>query len=81
MDRQHLISTLIVMGQPRAQIEDYLDTTSTPTIDGFYEYAHNEEGSYNAQVRWDALQSKISVPTHVRFDGCYALLDKLPRHS
>jgi hypothetical protein len=62
MKTQSIRSQLIVMGEPPALIEDYLDTTSTLSIDGYWEYKKREESSNNAQVRWDARSRGAEYP-------------------
>lgn len=60
---------LIVMGEPKALILDYLDSTDRPTIDGFYEYKRQEESAFNRQSAWDGLQAKNSISTMKPIDG------------
>jgi hypothetical protein len=81
MNTSHLIELLVVMGNPRALIADYLDTALNPSIDGYYDYAHEEENNYNAQSCWDALQSKSPVFSSNRIEGCYMLLNQVRRGS
>jgi len=70
---------LEAMNQPYAAVLDYLDSTSEPTVDGFFEYMEDEESSYASQVRWDASQihSAIAVGKSLDGSGFAALMGNL----
>ena len=70
---------LEAMNQPYAAVLDYLDSTSEPTVDGFFEYMEDEESSYASQSRWDTSQihSAIAVGRSLDGSGFAALIGNL----
>lgn len=60
---------LIVAGESRALILDYLDSTDRPSVEGFYEYKREQDRSFNTQVRWDSRCRHSSVPSSRSIDG------------
>ena len=74
---------LEAMDQPYAAVLDYLDSTSEPTVDGFFEYMEDEESSYASQSRWDASQTHSPIAAGKPLDGSgqSAMMNNLTRGS
>jgi hypothetical protein len=83
MKAQSIRSQLIVMGEPSALVEDYLDSTSTPSIDDYWQYKRQEESFNAAQIRWDALNQKSSIPpsSFITGDGIAGLMSHIRKGS
>ncbi len=72
---------LIVMGEPTALIQDYLDSTDNPSIDGFFAYKKQEESAYSSQVQWDSMQQKAPVlpSSSITGNGIAGLMSNLKK--
>lgn len=81
MKPETIKSKLLVIGEPSPLIDDYLDATQKPSMKGYWQYKASEESSNAAQVRWDALQQKSSIPSSqsITGDGVAGLMANLKK--